>query len=326
MPLIKHLLILILFCGSFMVGVAQLLPPGISYQAVVRDINGDELVNTPISIDFCIRKHDVEGPIVFEESHQLITTNQFGLFHAVIGRGVNTGTGWFNNLSQVDWGEDDYFLEVRAVIPGQGTAQVLGVTQLLAVPYALYAQRAQTVEQESDGDPTNELITDINLDELNLTITENSSEHQVDLTPVAYTAWNKSGTSLFNNSERVGVGTGTPASTLDIQGSVSAKVMKVNAPSFTMDANNEHAAVWICDVTLHGVNMKLVAASTCEGRIYKFRKYAGNGVYVHDVTLEAVSGETIDGLGSYVMNHSQAEYLTLISDGHNWYVLDHSKE
>jgi len=26
------------------------------------------------------------------------------------------------------------------------------------------------------------------------------------------------------------------------------------------------------------------------------------------------------------MSHSQAEYLTLISDGHNWYVLDHSKE
>jgi hypothetical protein len=326
MPLIKHLLVLVLLSIGCLGAVAQLLPPGITYQAVVRNINGDELADTPISIDFSIRKHQADGPIVFEESHQLITTNQFGLFHAIIGRGVGTGVGLFNELSDLDWGQDDYFLEVRAVIPGQGTSEILGVTQLLAVPYALYAHKAHSVEHESDGDPTNELISDINLDALTLSITENTSEHQIDLTPVAYASWTKSGSSLYNNSDRVGVGTSNPSSTLDLQGSVAAKVIKTDVTSLTMGASNEHAAVWICDVTDHAMTITLVSAASCEGRMYKFRKYASNAVYIHSITLAAVGGETIDGNTTYTMSHGQAEYLTVISDGNNWYVLDHSKE
>lgn len=353
---------------------SQVFPSGISYQAVVRDSNGDELINEAVTIEFSIRKNTFDGPVIFEESHNLIETNQFGLFSVVIGSGVNTGVGFFSSLSDIAWNDDSYFLEVRAAIPGQGQAQLLGVSQLLTVPYALYALKADTVLNEADGDPQNELIEDFYLNGNVLTITENNTDYSVDLgpilgggvggdsdndvtnelitsvtapsenelsiteggvtntydiSPISYATWSKTPGVVYNISEDVGIGTPNPNSTLTLNGSMSMKYVKLNGSLYDMTAAtpaSDDVNVFLCNVTSQGVTVRLISASLCAGRIYKFRKYFSGANTTNNVSIVPITGEYIDGISSYVMSHTLSEYVTIISDGIGWFLIDHSKD
>lgn len=326
MPLSKRLSQTLFAVLLSIAAQAQVFPPGISYQAVMRDINGEELSNTSVSVDFTIRKNTMDGQVVFEESHHLVATNQFGLFTVIIGNGVNTGTGIFNSLVEIDWGNDHYFLEVRAIIPGQGNPQVLGVSQLLAVPYAHYAAKADSVINEADGDPENELIEDISLDGLVLSIVENGQENSVDLGPVGYATWNKNVGVVYNLNEKIGIATATPQSSLSVNGSIAAKVLKISGEQFIMNSLNADIHVIICDVTSNNIHVNLIEASSCSGRIYKLRKFFSGANTSNNVQLTPATGEFIDGLSSFSMDHSLAEYITIVSDGIGWYLIDHSKE
>lgn len=318
---------LLLFACIFMQYVsAQSFPMGISYQAVIRNSGGMELSNSFVTMEFSIRKNTIDGPIMFDESHQLIETNQFGLITTVVGGGVNTGLGVFNSLLDLDWSDDKYFLEVRAIIPGQGSAQLLGVSQLLTVPYALLAQKAETVLNEGDGDSTNELIEDFSLQGNVLTITENEVDYSVDLSPIGFATWQKSSGVVYNTLERIGIGTADPTSTLSVNGSLSVPVMNLGAGVFDMGLGNDDVHVLICNVTNGAVLVRLNSAATSAGRMYKFRKFSSVLNNTNPVEVIPVTGQMIDGVSSYQMSHNAAEYLTIISDGIGWYVIDHSKD
>lgn len=326
----RNLFLLLVGLMLFDYSRAQEFPSGISYQAVVRDINGDELSNSSVTIEFSIRKNTFDGPVVFDESHNLIETNQFGLFTTVIGNGVNTGMGVFTSLEEIDWNDDHYFLEVRAVIPGQGTLQILGVSQLLAVPYALYALKAESVLNEGDGDTQNELITSVEAaSENELNITEGDVTNTYNVSSISYATWDKSAGAVYNDEEKIGIGTSEPNSSLSLSGSFGARVLKVNGTTYDMNVANssaEHVHVLLCDVTSGQVTIQLISATSCEGRMYKFRKYFDGGSTTNVVSLVPSSGELIDGLAAYSMSHSLSEYVTIISDGAGWFLIDHAKE
>ncbi len=101
---------------------------GFSYQAIARDVGGSLLTNAAIDIRFKILEGSNAGPTVYQEVHA-ITTNEYGLFSAVIGK----GTPESGNFSTLDWGSDDYFLVVEL----DGNA--LDTSFLEAVPYAKVA-------------------------------------------------------------------------------------------------------------------------------------------------------------------------------------------
>ena len=90
-------------------GVLQAQTPlGFQYQAVARDIDGNILSNTSITLRFQFLDGSPSGALTYEETHSLIT-NSFGLIQTVIGQGdVENG-----NFSQLDWAEKTYFLEVE---------------------------------------------------------------------------------------------------------------------------------------------------------------------------------------------------------------------
>jgi len=76
----------------------------------------------------------VDGESVFEETHSA-TTNAFGLINLDIGWGsVSKG-----EFSEISWGTDKYFLMLEMDPSGGSNFQMMGVAQLLSVPYALFA-------------------------------------------------------------------------------------------------------------------------------------------------------------------------------------------
>ena len=127
-------------------------PQGFNYQATVRNSSGQLLVNQIVLVKFNILQNSSTGTIVYSES-QSANTDDLGHIALVVGKGTAT-TGTF---STINWGNGTYYLGIEL---NSGTGYVaMGTTQLLSVPYALYAGNSQSKGKTSiliTGNITNE--------------------------------------------------------------------------------------------------------------------------------------------------------------------------
>lgn len=126
-------------------------PKALSYKAIIRKSNGQLLVNKTVNLRIGILQGSKDGITVYSETHQP-TTNEFGQIDIEIGRGTP------EIMTEFDLGIDEYFLKTEVDVEGGTNFQLLSVTQLLSVPYALYAGEAGEakngfVSEYTDGDP-----------------------------------------------------------------------------------------------------------------------------------------------------------------------------
>ena len=110
-------------------------PQKMSYQAVVRDANNQLVVNQQVGVKISILEASPNGFPVFAERHQP-TTNANGLMSLEIGTGVPLPT---NNLTTIDWGNNNFYLQCEIDITGGTQYTINGVQQLITVPYAFFA-------------------------------------------------------------------------------------------------------------------------------------------------------------------------------------------
>lgn len=112
-------------------------PQSFNYQAVARNSQGQPIASQQVLVRFTIRNAQSGGAVLYQET-QSQSTNQFGLFTAAVGSGSpSVGSPLFTS---VNWGSTSTYLQVEFDATGQGTAFVdMGTSQLLSVPYALYA-------------------------------------------------------------------------------------------------------------------------------------------------------------------------------------------
>ncbi len=112
-------------------------PRAIKYQAVVRDINGNVQVNQNVTFRISILTDKTEGFAVYSEIHSC-TTNTFGLIDIEIG----SGSFQIGEFSDINWASGQYFLKVELDPSGGNNYQIMGISQFVSVPYALFAQNA----------------------------------------------------------------------------------------------------------------------------------------------------------------------------------------
>jgi len=110
------------------------VPSSFKYQAVLRDARGNIKANIATQITISVLKENANGTIVFSETHDAITDG-YGLINLEIGKGTPT----VGTLSDIDWGVSTYFIKVNV------DGVEMGTSQLLSVPYALYAKTAGNV-------------------------------------------------------------------------------------------------------------------------------------------------------------------------------------
>lgn len=129
---VKILLNLIILLVSYQTS-AQ-VPQGFNYQAVARNAVGTLIQNQALGIKLTIHKDSANGIITYSE-RQTPTTNQFGLFTVTLGKGTAL-TGIFDTIK---WSTGNFWLQAELDVNG-GTAYTdMGTSQLLSVPFAMYA-------------------------------------------------------------------------------------------------------------------------------------------------------------------------------------------
>ncbi len=114
-------------------------PEGMSYQAVIKDAQSRILVSKRISIKISIIQDSENGKAVYTET-QSLKTNSNGLVSLTIGKGDSQ-----DNFSDIDWSLGTYYIKSEVDPKGGNNYSIKGTSQLLSVPYALYAKTAEQV-------------------------------------------------------------------------------------------------------------------------------------------------------------------------------------
>ncbi|MFY7666224.1 DUF1566 domain-containing protein [Flavobacterium sp.] len=138
----KKLLTLIAFVIT--ISTFAQAPQGFNYQATVRNNTGELIVNQNVLFKFNIMFNSQTSLPIYSETHQA-PTDDLGQVNLVIG----TGTATLGTFTSINWGAGNYFLGIE-LNTGSGYVS-MGTTQLLSVPYALYANIAGSTIENNAG-------------------------------------------------------------------------------------------------------------------------------------------------------------------------------
>ena len=126
-------------------------PERMSYQAVIRDVSNNLVPSHSIGMRISILQDSATGSAVYVETHTP-TTNANGLVSIEIGGGIII-SGVF---AFIDWANGPYFIKTETDPTGGTNYTITGTSQLLSVPYALFAANSTPGPQGpigNDGAP-----------------------------------------------------------------------------------------------------------------------------------------------------------------------------
>ncbi|MEO8173074.1 MAG: hypothetical protein ABI581_08320 [Sediminibacterium sp.] len=166
----KNLLLTLLV---FIAGEVIAQPPhSIGVTSVAQDPLGNVAKNRTIYVkDIIYQFSPVGGVKVWEEAH-VVTSNTDGVYTIYVGAGTKATGILLSNIGEIAWGNGPYFINYKVAIAPSIPASWwvaadnyvdVGTTQMLSVPYALYAGNASVTNVNTSlqpGPPNTFLITD----------------------------------------------------------------------------------------------------------------------------------------------------------------------
>ncbi|HBX51893.1 MAG: hypothetical protein A2275_02460 [Bacteroidetes bacterium RIFOXYA12_FULL_35_11] len=140
--------IALIFFLSFLINqnIFAQSPQSFRYQAIARNAAGNVLANQHVSFRISLLQGSVSGTLVYSETHT-DTTNQFGLVTLAIGGGAVVS----GSFASINWAGGSYFVKVELDAAGGSNYVEMGTSQLLSVPYALYAKETEQTYVAGNG-------------------------------------------------------------------------------------------------------------------------------------------------------------------------------
>ena len=130
----KKILLSLVSAATLSISSFGQAPEGFKYQAVVRDAGNLILNNQTVGMRLTIQQGSMGGVTAYSETFS-VTSNAYGLVNLEIGTGTTS-----YDFTTIDWGNGPYFIETAADVTGGTSYTVMGTSQLMSVPYALYAK------------------------------------------------------------------------------------------------------------------------------------------------------------------------------------------
>lgn len=262
-------------------------PQKMSYQAVVRNSGNQLIANSNVGIQISILQGSASGPAVYIERHTTFT-NTNGLATVEIGNGTLVA----GNFSTIDWGSGPYFIKTETDPNGGTTYSISGVSQLMSVPYALYAaasgnsgSSSGTMDQSYDsGGPGagRSITTDAGAVQIN-----NSGSNTISLE--VNTAVNNSTAVLANVS---GIGVGFRAESTNMGNTFAAIQANTNSSATSNSAilgNNSGGG--------YGVSGQIPSTATGAAAVYGSNLRTTGGYGVQGIGFNGVVGQSNYGNG-----------------------------
>ena len=165
-------------------------PQKMSYQAVVRDAANALIDNQTVGMQISVLQGSDTGTPVYVET-QTPTTNANGLASLEIG----TGTIVSGTFASIDWSTGTYYIKTETDLAGGTSYTITGASQLLSVPYALYAGGSNG--GLADG-----------------AVAGNTPYWNG-------TSWVTNSSNIFNDGSKVGINTSTPDRLLEVHSNIT---------------------------------------------------------------------------------------------------------
>jgi hypothetical protein len=268
-------IVLFSFLVEFSVVLIAQSPPGFNYQAVIRDAEGQPLVEQAVSIRLTLQNEDGTTEF-YTETHNTSTSPQ-GIASIVVGSGsANEG-----DLTDIPWEVGGVYLKVEVDPTQGGTFYPLGISQLQAVPYSLYAASGVTGPEGPEG-PEGPLVTGTE----GQTLRHNG------------TSWVAS-SNIHNADANVGIGTVTPTEKLEVAGNIKALGRLIGQSVEVNQPQSEEEPIFV--------------VRNSAGQIV-FAVYEGGvRAYVDDTSKQTRGGFAIGGLSDQTKEEG-IQYFSLTPD------------
>jgi hypothetical protein len=133
----KKLNLLFAFCILLLNFAQAQAPNQFNYSGVARNAANQPVANGQLGIKISILQGSPTGNALYVET-QNITTNTNGIFNLQIG----TGSVISGSMGMINWSYGPYFIKVEMDVTGNTNYTIVGITQLISVPYAMHAQTA----------------------------------------------------------------------------------------------------------------------------------------------------------------------------------------
>jgi len=140
----KKLLTLYFMLSAVVSNLSGQAPQLFSYQGTIRNASGGLVVNQQVALRISILRDSVTGNVEYSETHTATTTDK-----GVVGIQIGGGLPTKGEFSMIDWGASSHYLKTETDPAGGSSYTIVGVTRLMSVPYAKYANDGGMAESAS---------------------------------------------------------------------------------------------------------------------------------------------------------------------------------
>lgn len=126
----------------------QVVPKGMNYQAIARNLHGEIIPNQSLQLKvYLFGVVNDQRADHYSETHE-VRTNETGLFSLVIGEGVKVQ----GEYGLIPWNTENIWMEVAIKDKERTTFSTVSSGRLMAVPYAIHAGTADRLSNRTDQD------------------------------------------------------------------------------------------------------------------------------------------------------------------------------